>query len=133
MNTSSVINIVTKGYSLLRKTEKIFRSKNKTSKNVTSKTSLSDHPDLEFKRKHHLYYIYFIGQFNNALGHSQMCVCNWCKSLVKKMREQGLSQNADRNASMELIVHKREQKNLYNELKTAKNNRDENIVGWCFV
>lgn len=54
------------------------------------------------------------------------------KDYAGKMRDRTLSQNAERNATTELIEHKSKYKKLYDELKTAKDIRDDNTVAVCF-
>lgn len=55
-------------------------------------------------------------------------VCSQCENLNTKIRDPALSESAKQGAAGELILHKRRAKKFYNELKAAKENKDEGTV-----
>lgn len=89
---------------------------------------VKEHPNLENKVKYSFYHKYFKENFDYSFGRPQVDVCSQCESLNTKIRDPGLSESAKRGAAGELILHKRRAKKLYNELKTAQENGDEDTV-----
>lgn len=93
---------------------------------------LSKHPELENIVKYNFYYMYFKENFDYSFGRPQVDVCCTCESLGNKLRDPGMSDNAKRNVSAQLMIHKRRAKKFYNFMSEAGKDNDPETVAICF-
>lgn len=89
---------------------------------------VKDNSDLLSQMKYSFYKKYFKENFDYIFGRPQVDVCSQCESLNMKIRYPALSESAKRCVAGELILYKRRAKIFYNELKAAKENKDEDTV-----
>lgn len=93
---------------------------------------LKDHPEYENKIKYSFYRKFFQENFDYGFGRPQVDICSKCESFKVKLLDPSLSDNAKRNVTADMIIHRRRAKKFYTTLKAASDIKEDDTVALVF-